>query len=151
AELGRFGDGTLRDIKVNPDLPTSPHIIAIRFDGSLYFANVAFFEDTILAAVAAKPKAEYVLVVGDAINQLDASGEEVVHHLVTRLRDGGTQIVFSGLKKQVLDVMRNTGLFDLIGQVNIFATEDQAIAAIYERLGDKAADDLFCALKPVQA
>ena len=151
AQLGRFNDGTLRDIKVNPDLPTSPHIIAMRFDGSLYFANVAYFEDTILEAVAAKPNAEYVLVVGDAINQLDASGEEVVHHLVTRLRDGGMQIVFSGLKKQVLDVMRHTGLFDQIGQDNIFATEDQAIASIYERLGDKAADDLFCALKPAQA
>jgi SulP family sulfate permease len=39
-----------------------------------------------------------------------------------------------------------TGLFELIGQNNIFATEDQAIAAIYERLGDAAKDDLFCAL-----
>jgi SulP family sulfate permease len=151
AQLGRFHDGTLRDIKVNPDLPTSPHIIAMRFDGSLYFANVAYFEDTLLEAVAAKPDAEYVLVVGDAINQLDASGEEVVHHLVSRLRDGGTQIVFSGLKKQVLDVMRETGLFELVGQDNIFATEDQAIAAIYERLGERAADDLFCALKPANA
>jgi SulP family sulfate permease len=151
AQLGRYKDGTLRDVKVNPGIPTSDHIIAMRFDGSLYFANIAFFEDTILEAVAAKPNAEYVLVVGDAINQLDASGEEVVHHLVTRLRDGNMQIVFSGLKKQVLDVMRHTGLFDLIGQENIFATEDQAITAIYERLGDKGADDLFCALKPSRA
>jgi SulP family sulfate permease len=146
AQLGRFKDGTLRDVKVNPDLPTSPHVIAMRFDGSLYFANVAYFEDTILEAVAAKPDAKYVLVVGDAINQLDASGEEVVHHLVERLRGNGMEIVFSGLKKQVLDVMRHTGLFDLISQANIFATEDQAIAAIYERLGDAAQDDLFCAL-----
>ena len=148
AQLGRFHDGTLRDIKVNPDLPTSPHVIAMRFDGSLYFANVAYFEDTILEAVANKPNAKYLLVVGDAINQLDASGEEVVHHLVERLRDGGIQIVFSGLKKQILDVMRETGLFDLISQDNIFATEDQALAAIYERLGEAAADDLFCVVKP---
>ncbi len=146
AQLGRFPDGTLRDIKVNPDLPTSPHLIAMRFDGSLYFANVAYFEDTILEAVANKPNAKYLLVVGDAINQMDASGEEVVHHLVTRLREGGVQVVFSGLKKQVLDVMRQTSLFDLIGHEHIFATEDQAISAIYERLGDEAADDLFCAL-----
>jgi SulP family sulfate permease len=146
AQLGRFSDGTLRDIKVNPNLPTSPHIIAMRFDGSLYFANVAYFEDTILEAVANKPNAKYVLVVGDAINQLDASGEEVVHHLVERLRGNNMEIVFSGLKKQVLDVMRHTGLFDLIGQKNIFATEDQAITAIYERLGEDAAGDLFCAV-----
>jgi SulP family sulfate permease len=146
AMLGRYKDGTLRDIKVNPDLPTSPHIIAMRFDGSLYFANVSYFEDTVLEAVANKPNAKYLLVVGDSINQLDASGEEVVHHLVERLRETGVEIVFSGLKKQVLDVMRATGLFDLIGQANIFATEDQAIAAIYERLGDAAVDDLFCAM-----
>jgi len=146
AQLGRYKDGTLRDIKVNPDIPTSPHIIAMRFDGSLYFANVAHFEDNVLELVAHKPEAKYLLVVGDAINQLDASGEEVVHHLVDRLREGGMEIVFSGLKKQILDVMRNTGLFEKIGHENIFATEQQAIAAIYERLGDAAKDDLFCVL-----
>ncbi len=150
AQLGRFKDGTLRDIKVNPDLPTSPHIIAMRFDGSLYFANVSHFEDNVLELVAAKPNAKYLLVVGDAINQLDASGEEVVHHLVERLREGGIEIVFSGLKKQILDVMRATGLFDLISQDNIFATEDQAIAAIYERLGEAAKGDLFC-MMPAKA
>ncbi len=147
AQLGRYHDGTLRDIKVNPDIPTSPHIIAMRFDGSLYFANVAFFEDTILEMVSANPGAEYLLVVGDAINQLDASGEEVVQHLTTRLRDGHVQIVFSGLKKQVLDVMRHTGLIDLIGAENIFATEDQAIASIYDRLGERASADLFCPVR----
>ena len=148
AILGRHNDGTLRDLKVNPDLPTSKHLVAIRFDGSLYFANVSYFEDAILEAVSNHPEAQYVLVVGDGINQLDASGEEVIHHLVDRLKDAGITLVFSGLKKQVLDVMRATGLFELISQANIFATEDQAITAIYERLGDEGKDDLFCALAP---
>jgi len=151
AQLGRFKDGTLRDIQVNPGIPTSEHVVAMRFDGQLYFANVSYFEDTILGALADHPKAQYFLVVGDGINQLDASGEEVIHHLVTRLRDAGVTLVFSGLKKQVLDVMRATGLFDAITQANIFATEDQALAAIYERLGDLARDDLFCVVKPAAA
>jgi sulfate permease, SulP family len=136
AQLGRYADGTLRDVKVNPDLPTSEHIIAMRFDGQLYFANVSYFEDTILEAVAAKPKAKYLLVVGDGINNLDATGEEVIKHLNERLHESGITLVFSGLKKQVLDVMRNTGLFDEIGKQHIFANEDQALAAIYEWLGD---------------
>ena len=150
AILGRFKDGTLRDIKVNPDLPTSKHVVAIRFDGSLYFANVPYFEDAMLEAVSKNPDAKYVLVVGDAINELDASGEEVIHHLVERLRAAGITLVFSGLKKQVLDVMRATGLFETIGQNNLFATVDQAIAAIYEQLGEDAADDLFCAVAPAR-
>ncbi len=150
AVLGRYKDGTLRDIKVNPDLPTSKHVVAIRFDGSLYFANVPYFEDAMLEAVSKNPEAKYVLVVGDAINELDASGEEVIHHLVERLRSAGITLVFSGLKKQVLDVMRATGLFEAIGQDKIFATENLAITWIYEQLGENAADDLFCAVAPAR-
>lgn len=140
AILGRYKDGTLRDVKVN-DLDTSEQIIAIRFDGSLYFANVAYFEDAILEAVSDKPDAEFILVVGDAINQLDASGEEVLQHLNQRLRENNIQIVFSGLKRQVLMVMRETGLFDEIGQENIFANEDMALETIYKRLGDTSEFD----------
>ncbi|MDZ7595804.1 MAG: SulP family inorganic anion transporter [Thiobacillus sp.] len=150
AQLGRYADGTLRDVKVNPDLPTSEHVVAMRFDGELYFANVAYFEDTILGAVAGKPKAKYVLVVGDGINNLDATGEEVIMHLHERLHESGITLVFSGLKKQVLDVMRNTGLFDKIGQGHIFANEDQALTAIYEWLGEDGKDDLFCMVSKPQ-
>ena len=132
AILGRFHDGTLRDAKVH-NLPASKTVTAVRFDGRLYFANVAYFEDAILEAVASNPEAPWLVVVGDGINELDASGEEVVHHLVERLRANGITVMFSGLKKQVLDVMRATGLFDLVGQENIFATADQAIEAAYAR------------------
>jgi hypothetical protein len=51
AVLGRFHDGTLRDAKVN-NLPASDVVTAIRFDGRLYFANVSYFEDAVLDAVA---------------------------------------------------------------------------------------------------
>jgi sulfate permease, SulP family len=139
AILGRYHDGTLRDVKVN-NLPTSEHVIAMRFDGSLYFANVSYFEDTILEAIANNPKAKYLLVVGDAINQLDASGEEVVHHLVERLKSIGVTIVFSGLKKQILDIMRQTELSEVVGAENIFANENMALRSIYQRLEESGVD-----------
>jgi SulP family sulfate permease len=134
AILGRHEDGTLRDIQVNPHLRTSTKFTAIRFDGSLYFANVAHFEDAVLAAVAGHKEAKYLLVVGDAINYIDSSGEELLHRLVVQLREAGVNPVFSGVKKQILDVMRATGLYRVIGDHNIFATEDQAIASIMQRL-----------------
>lgn len=140
ALLGRHEDGTLRDLKVNPNLITSRQFTALRFDGSLFFANVAHFEDAVLAAVAGQKEAKYLLVVGDAINYIDSSGEEALHHLVVQLRESGVKPVFSGLKKQVLDVMRATGLFNTIGQHNIFPTEDQAISAITQRLSHDSAD-----------
>ena len=141
ALLGRYEDGTLRDLKVHPGLTTSSHVTVMRFDGSLYFANVAHFEDAVLAAVAERHQARYLLVVGDGINYLDASGEEMLHNLVVRLQESGVETVFSGLKKQVLDVMRRTGLNLVVGEDNIFATEEQALADIARRLGEVAAGD----------
>ena len=135
ALLGRHCDGTLRDIKHHPDLTTSARLVAIRFDGSLYFANIAHFEDAVLGAMADHQEAKYLLVVGDAINSIDSSGEEMLHNLVAQLQQSGVEIVFSGLKKQVLDVMRATGLFGFVGEENIFATEDQAMDAISLRSG----------------
>lgn len=146
ALLGRYKDGTLRDLEVHKDLPIDENIIAVRFDGSLYFANVSFFEDAMLTAVADHPDAKYLLVVGDAINQMDASGEEVLRHLVERLRDNQVTVVFSGLKRQILQVMRATDLNNVIGEQHIFANEDMAFDAIYEWLG-KGAAGKYCPLK----
>lgn len=140
AVLGRMPDGTLRDAKIN-NLPPSNVVTAIRFDGRLYFANVSYFEDAVLAAVAANPKAPYVLVVGDGINDLDASGEEVIHHLVERLNENGVVVLFAGLKKQVLDVMRATGLWHTIGERRFYATAEQALEAVYSRPENADEDD----------
>ena len=149
AVLGRYKDGTLRDTDVYKELPTDENIVAVRFDGSLYFANVSYFEEAMLKAVADNPKAKYLLVVGDAINQLDASGEEVLHHLVERLNANQITVVFSGLKRQVLDVMRKSGLYDHVGEQNIFATEDMALDAIYSWMGMDA-DGAVCPLKYIR-
>ena len=140
ALLGRYPDGTLRDLSVNPGLPTDENIIVLRFDGSLYFANVSYFEDTILEAVSSHKNAKYILVVGDGINQLDASGEDMLHHLIESLRDNGITLVFSGLKKQILDVMHRTHLFEILGQQNLFATENMALKDIYRRLEKTGSD-----------
>ncbi len=146
ALLGRYKDGTLRDLNVHKDLPIDNNIIAVRFDGSLYFANVSYFEDAMLKAVADHPDAKYLLVVGNAINQLDASGEEVLRHLVERLAGSNVTVMFSGLKRQVLDVLRATGLNNIIGEQHIFADENMAIDTIYEMLGQSASGK-YCPLK----
>jgi sulfate permease, SulP family len=143
AMLGRYKDGTLRDVKAHPEMLTSDYVVPVRFDGQLYFANMAYFEDAVLEAVSTRPKAKYVLIVGNGINNLDASGEDIVRLLHERLQESGITLVFSGLKKQVLDVMHRTGLFEEISQKHIFPNEDRALEAICEWLGDEGKDDPF--------
>ncbi len=148
AILGRHPDGTLRDATVY-GLPASEIVTAVRFDGRLYFANVSFFEDAILDAVAANPRARHLLVVGNGINEIDASGEEVTRHVVQRLRENGVTVAFSGLKKQVTDVMRATGLLECIGAQNLFATADQALEAIHAAAAEHGLDEATSPLRPL--
>lgn len=148
AFLGRHSDGTLRDITAYKDLPVDEKIIAIRFDGTLYFANVSYFEEAILEASAHHPEAKFILIVGNGINQIDASGEEVLHHLVERLRDNGVQLVFSGLKRQIINILDRTHLKENIGEQNIFPTSNLALEAIYDQLDAAGDGDVYCPLRP---
>lgn len=147
--LGRHADGTLRDAALH-GLPASKFVVAIRFDGSLYFANVPYFEDAVLEQVARHPEARHVLIVGDGINELDASGEEVIRHLVLRLRDSGVTLVFSGLKHQVMQVMERTGLRELVGPQNLYRTEDLALEAIRSATGGGALPPEDFLLRPIR-
>ena len=48
-------------------------------------------------------------MVGDGINQIDATGEGNAAHLAERLRQIRIELLFTGLKKQVLDTFERTG------------------------------------------
>jgi len=135
ALLARHPDGTLRDARVH-GLSTSSKLVVLRYDGSLYFANVPYFEDMVLEAVAAHPEAREVLIVGDGINAIDASGVEVLEHLVDRLRAADITLSLCAVKMQVAVVFTRTGLEAHIGADNLFRSEDLAIAAIARRTHD---------------
>ena len=135
AELARYEDGTLREAK-RYGLQTSEKVALMRFDGQLYFANVPYFEDAVLDLVASHPQAKYLIIVGEGINGIDATGEETIHQLVHRLKARGITVVFAGVKAQIMEVMGRTGLDEIIGKENIFRSTDQAIKTISEKAGE---------------
>jgi SulP family sulfate permease len=135
AELSRFSDGTLRDITVHP-LPTSDRIAVVRFDGSLYFGNAGYFEDKVLEVVASKPALEYIIIDGEGINQLDSTGEEVLHHLAERLESNGTHILVARMKKQFMDTIRATRLIEKMGEHHFFARIQNALDYAWDSMGD---------------
>lgn len=133
AELARFSDGTLREAQ-RYGLEVQSEIGMLRFDRSLYFANVPYFEDAILELAARHPTARYLIVVTKGINEIDSSGEEAIRSLVARLRARNITLVFAGVKAQVLEVMQRTGLDEAIGKENIFRSTDASITAVQARL-----------------
>ena len=136
AVLGRYRDGTMRDVKVM-NLPTSPRISLVRFDGSLYFANAGYFETKVLATVAANPELKYIILDGEAINQLDATGEEVLDHVAERLQSVGIELLVARMKKQFMDTITRTGLIDKMGRERFFPRIQYALEYAWDGLGDE--------------
>ena len=145
AELSRYTDGTLRDIAVHP-LPTSDKIAVVRFDGSLYFGNAGYFEDKVLEVVSSKPDLEYIIIDGEGINQLDSTGEEVLHHLAERLESNGIHILVARMKKQFMDTIRATRLIEKMGEEHFFARIQYALDYAWDSLGE-AYDRTACPLR----
>ena len=135
AVLARHPDGTLRDAQMF-GLDTCKNITMIRFDGSLYFANTSYFEDRVQERVATRPELKYVIVLADGINQIDATGEEMLSHLSERLHAAGIEIFFAGVKKQVMDVFERTGFHQHLGVDHFFRTEEQALDYVWKKLGN---------------
>ncbi len=131
--VSRKADGTLGGIRAHQLKPISERFVPVRFDGSLTFVNVAYFEDIILEAHADFPKASTILVVGSGINEVDASGEEKIREVATRLRQVGVRLVFSSLKHQVMRVLEASGLVEDLGRESFFSDKETALEKLCER------------------
>jgi len=130
--VSRKPNGTLGGIKANRLEPMSEFFVPVRFDGSLTFINVAYFEDILLEAHADFPKAHTILVIGSGINDIDASGEEKIREVAARLRKVGVKLVFSGLKHQVRSILEKSSLVDELGEDAFYSDKESALAALQD-------------------
>ena len=139
--LARHTDGTLRDAEVNLLRPCSK-ISIIRFDGSLYFANTGYFEDKVLERSSVKKGLQYIIIDAEAINSIDATGEEMLHSLAERLKTNGIELLFARTKKQIMDVFRKTGFVDTIGEDHFFRLRTHAMHYAFANMN--ACDAEYC-------
>lgn len=132
--LGLHQDGTLRDAERHNLPRLHSRLGALRFDGALRFVNVSYFENAILKLERDNPEIEHILIKCSGINEIDASGVDMLSNLVRRFKSNGITLSFSGLKKQVQEVMDRTGLAQQIGRDNIFVTDQEAFDQLHSRL-----------------
>jgi anti-anti-sigma factor len=130
ASLARHEDEALRCVEEH-GLRECEHIAVIRFDGPLFFANSSYLEDQITDRMQAKPQLMHILIVANGINDMDASGEEILSLLVDRVRSAGVDLSLSGVNESVMKVLKRTYLDAKIGDDHIFPTMEKAIAEIH--------------------
>ena len=103
---------------------TPEHIITIRIDESLYFANARFLEDTVYCVLSNRPDLKHLILMCPAVNHIDASGLESLESINHRLRDAGVTLHLSEVKGPVMDRLKRTHfLEDLTGKVYLHQFE----------------------------
>ena len=107
---------------------TSPRVLSVRVDESLYFANARFLEDRIYDMVATRPQLEHVVLMCSAINMIDASALESLEAISDRLRVRGS-FHLSEVKGPVMDALERSDFFEhLTGRV--FLSQHAAMLAL---------------------
>ncbi|MET4163119.1 SulP family sulfate permease [Marinobacterium sp. MBR-111] len=97
---------------------TEQHILTLRVDESLYFANARYLEDLIYDQVARNPELRHLVLMCPAVNLIDASALESLEAINQRLMDSGVKFHLSEVKGPVMDKLKDTHfLHDLSGEI----------------------------------
>ncbi|MCQ6262724.1 SulP family inorganic anion transporter [Alcanivorax sp. MM125-6] len=129
-ELGLHPAGTLRDRRLHDLPPLAPGVLSLRLDASLTYLTAPLLDRFVRLRLRDEPDIRVVLICASAMNAMDATGAETLERLHRDLAGRGVRLAFSGVKKQVRDVMEHTGLLARLGEDNLFVNNREAIEAL---------------------
>jgi SulP family sulfate permease len=125
-ELSLHPDGSLRDARRH-SLARCRHISMVRFDGRLDYSTLKHFVRGIDGVIDTLPELRCLIIAGHTLEKIDEIAAEGLVEMFDRLRNRGLQVCVSGLRDDVLDVLRRTGVHDAIGEHCIFPTQAKAL------------------------
>ncbi|MFZ9044229.1 MAG: SulP family inorganic anion transporter [Cyclobacteriaceae bacterium] len=139
AVLGRLpGTKMYRNINRYPNAEQHNGLLIVRFDAQLFFANLQFFRDLIEEEIQKRQDVSLVIINGQAINSLDSSAVHMLHELIEDLERQKIQIVFTGLKGPVRDIMVKNNLVDELGKHHFFNEVHEAVECFQEECEQEA-------------
>lgn len=111
---------------------TLPHVLAIRVDESLYFANASYLEGFVTGAVADDRRIRHVVLICSAVNLIDGSALESLETLAAELRAGGVTLHLAEVKGPVMDRLAATHLIGDLAPGRVFLSTHEAMVALAE-------------------
>jgi SulP family sulfate permease len=132
--LGRHADGTLRDAETF-GLARCQHILPLRLDARLYFGNTAHFVEAVRKHLSQQPSLKVVVIMAQAVNSLDVSGEVGLSRLIEHLESAGLHVLFCGVKWRVMAVLERSGFLTRHGKARFVRTEREAFVLAWNLIG----------------
>ena len=135
AELGWLAEeGVYRNVRRDPRVRVDPELFIVRIDASLYFANMAFIEDWLRAALAQRPRVKQILFDLSGVNDMDAVALAKLEELCENFENQGIGFACAGMKGPLRDLTSRAGWPAKYGQRISFLTLQQAVGELSEKL-----------------
>lgn len=129
-------DGRWLPMPAAPGRETAPGLIVYHFGADLFYANDNAFVGEVRRLVAHAPRpVRWFLVDAGAITDLDYSAGRSLGNLCTQLAQQGVQVLFARVNHYLHADMVRHGIAHMVGEVRIFATMHEALAAVHAEGG----------------
>ncbi len=76
---------------------------------------------------------KHIIIDASSINQLDSSADTALHEITREYGNRNIGLYFANLKGPVLDVMKRSGLYDMLGEDHFFMNVHEAATAAANR------------------
>ncbi len=117
------------DIGRHPEYERVPGLVIFRLDAPLFFANASVADKEIRQVVAKQPTPPNAILIDlGATNDMDVASADMLHDLVSEMRDANIQVLLAQVRGGVRDQMRRMGLMAFVGQGNVFFSVEGAVA-----------------------
>lgn len=111
------------------DVMTLDHLLLIRIDENLYFANTPRVETELQRLVAEHPTATDVVLILSGIGYIDASSLAMLDQFEDDLAKTGVRLHLAEFKSQVIDRLRGTALFERLSPDRVHRSTYELIAS----------------------
>ena len=97
---------------------TEPHLLALRIDENIFFANTKAIEHALYQALRDYPDTREVLLILSAVNHIDSTGLDMLSELTESLADRDIRLHLAEVKGPVMDHLEETDwINEQVGEV----------------------------------
>ena len=127
AVVGRIPEtGHYRNIKRH-QVETWEHLLLLRIDESITFANVNFIENFITAELKHQANIKHIILIFTSVSDVDATALEALENLNHALQASGLTLHLSDAKGPVLDKLKKTNFIKQLAPGKVFFHTEDAI------------------------
>ena len=108
------------------DVETWPHLLFIRVDENLTFANVAFLETLTADYLVTNNEVKHIIFVFSSVNIIDSSALEVLERMIETTKELDVTIHLSDVKGPVMDKLKTSHLIELLRPGGVYLSANEA-------------------------